>query len=286
MNTHRSNAPAGVAIAISLLLLATGVFEAVSPVVDPASGSRFTVDIVYDPANPSVQGVRLVEETTAGQLLTDTIPSSYDTVMDLGPAVALSPDGQAVVVWSRHDGSDFELAITRRHASGWVLHGTLTSNTTSDVEPRLLVDYTQTAHVLWWGSGLGGPVYLQSFDPSSGAVRSLRQQPFEPAGKRLTPYFDPDAGGIDDPGIPTKNANNKASAYPCPSNPAAAPEHGVVMACGRAAAWQLSACQLVVGVQDPFTSAWSQTVVDLSSANLTGISPQQIAQQTADWVCD
>jgi len=59
-----------------------------------------------------------------------------------------------------------------------------------------------------------------------------------------------------------------------------------VMACGRPAAYQLSSCQLVVGVYDNIRGSWGQTVSDLSWRNLTGTSPRAIAQGIANARCN
>ena len=54
-------------------------------------------------------------------------------VLDQSPSIALNPYGGVVVVWSRRQGADFELAMASRPTSGsWSQHALLTYNTTSD----------------------------------------------------------------------------------------------------------------------------------------------------------
>jgi hypothetical protein len=292
MKVNRFTAPARAAIAIGLLVLITGLFEAATSVVNE-TGDILSVDVISDPYNPSIQGIRLVVQSPGGGITSENIPSSYDTVIDNSPALALNPAGGLVAVWSRYDGYDFELAMARRSAStGWEPHVILTANTAFDTEARLLVDDTGAAHILWWGNGLGGPIYLQSFDLPSGQPRSSLQRPFEPPTTTSGRMLNTDvtggsyAGGTEDPGVPTKNSQSKASANPCLSNPSAAPDHGVVMSCGRPAAWQVTSCQLVVAVLSTSTSTWSQTVADLSTVNMSGMTEQDLAQSIADSHCN
>ncbi|MFQ5700809.1 MAG: hypothetical protein ACE5HU_03080, partial [Acidobacteriota bacterium] len=219
------------------------------------------------------------------------IPSSVDPVIDRSPGIGLEPAGGVVVIWSRFDGSDFELVLARRENGFWSNHLFLTSDSTNDTQPRFLIDSTGATHVLWWGGGPGGPVYLQTFDPLSGTPLGPRGQPLEPPQprKRLLPnprrHGTDFLGGADDPGIPTTSSSFMASAIPCGANPAAAPDHGVVMGCGRPAAYQLSDCQLVVGVQDPATLSWGQTTANLATVNLSTTSVREIVQSIADFQC-
>jgi len=286
MSKRRLNVTALLAVGLCVLFQVSGVFEAVTTIVDPDSGDLLTVDVITDPIDPGVQGVRLRTQPPGGSTVSETIPSSYDQIVDSDPAIGVGPDSDVVVVWSRHDGCDFELALARRIPSyGWEPLSLLTENGQADTQPRVVVDGNDHAHVMWWGNDLGGPVYLQSFDPVTGDPIGPRHRPLDPpSGRRITPTYDPDAGGLDDPGIPTKNGF-KATANPCLANPAAVPDHGVMMSCGRPASWQVSSCQLTVGVYDTATSQWGQTVVDLSNVGLASTSAQSIAQGIADYRC-
>jgi len=288
MRRTRFSVPVTAAVAIGLFLALTGVFEAGPTIVDPTTGCIMTVDVATDPLDPYVQGVRLRSQTSGGQVSYEFVPSTYDPIVDAGPAIALNPLGGIVVVWSRDDGSDFELSLASRTDSGvWSPDIQLTSNSKPDTEARVLVDANDLAHVLWWGDGVGGPVYLQSFGVVSGQPLGSSQRPFESPtqgnGRKLlgsSELYD-QVGGMDDPAAPT----NKASAVPCTSNPAAAPDHGVLMACGHPAAFQVTNCRLVLGLQEPSTGVWSQTVTDLTGVDLSSMSPRQIAQNLADHSC-
>jgi hypothetical protein len=287
MSIRRPRIPARLALGLCLLFVCSGVYQAVTTIVDSNTGTLLMVDVISDPENPTLQGVRLSEQPPGGSLVSETIPATFDPYADIDPSLTLGPESAVVVVWSRHDGSDFELALARRTPGmGWHSFSLLTENLLSDVQPRVKVDAGDIAHVLWWGHDAGGPVLLQSFDSINGEPMGPVHRPFEPpAGpKRLTPTYDADAGGLDDPGVPTKS-NTKATAYPCFENPAAVPDHGVLMSCGRPAAWQVSACQLVVGVYDTATDSWAQTVVDLSNVGLSSTTPEAIAQGIADYRC-
>jgi hypothetical protein len=287
MSRQRSGYPAGIVLGLLMALCATGVFQAITTIVDPDTGYLLTADVVSDPQNPSVQGVRLRQQEPGGTSTYETIPSSYDPIIDTMPVVAKGSGTDLVVVWSRHDGHDFELAMSRRGTAGWEPLELLTDNSQSDSEARALADVDDLVHVLWWANGLGGPIVLESFDTRTGIPRGPAYRPFESQGggnnNPKSTLFD-ETGGLDDPGIPTKSGFNKASANPCASNPSAVPDHGVIRSCGRAAAWQVTSCRLVVGLQDVSTGTWSQTIVDMSDLGTT--SPQGLAQVIADQRCN
>lgn len=288
MKRYRLATPAAVAITLAVLALVTGVFQAGTSVLT-RDGHILTVEIETDPYNSSLQGLVLLDESSSGTT-SQPILSTWDSIVDQGPQMTLNPyDGQPVVVWSRQDGADFELAMMRRQAGGyWAPFDILTNNQTNDIEPRAIVDITETAHIVWWASGLGGPVFLQSFDVLNGHSSGQAQRPFEVAGyghklKSSTTSGDWIGGG-EDPGTIGGFSSN-ASADPCLANPAAAPDHGVVMGCGRPAAYQLSSCKLLIGVYDTTTSAWTQTVTDLGSTSLAGTSVREIVQTQVDARC-
>ena len=92
-------------------------------------------------------------------------------------------------------------------------------------------------------------------------------------------------GGGDDPGL-IGGLTSRASEAPCVANPAVAAEHGALMACGRAAAYQVSSCYLVVGVYNTSTSTWAQSISNLSLQNMSATSARALAQSLADARCN
>jgi len=276
-------------VALLLALTVMGGFQADTTVVDP-TGRVIMVEVVQDPES-SDQGLVYTEQTPQGQTQT-TEPINYtiDPVIDDSPALALNPSGGIVVVWSRHDGNDSELMLARRENGVWSAPRALTSNATADTQARVLVGAQDIAHIVWWGNGEGGPFYLRSFDVLTGQPVGPRQEPLNAPRTAPRPVRSGNgssynqAGGMDEPGIPSA-AGNLATALPCPENPAAAPAHGVVMACGEPAAFQLSACQLTVGVRDPLTMSWRQTVANLSMAPLDTTPVVALVQSLADFSC-
>ena len=287
MKRLRTITPSALAISAAILLLITGAYQASVKVVDP-DGHLLSVEIVYDSVDPSIQGLALVDEGPT-VTTTDPVSSTMDEIIDKDPTIALDPvDGQPVLVWSRQAGGDYELAMLRHMPGGWGPIDILTSNTTQDISPRALVDAVGRAHVLWYPSGIGGPVYLQGFYTNNGHAAGPPQKPLEPTAPRPLKSGTTggsDVGGGDDPGL-IGGLTSKASENPCLANPAAAPDHGVVMACGRPAAYQISSCQLVVGVYDTLHWTWAQTVSDLSGRNLSGTSVRDIAQGMANTRCN
>jgi len=279
-------------VAMVLVVLCSGGFQAATSVVDQR-GHLLTIEVVTSPSNPSMQGLRLVDQAPTGEVTTETLLFTYDVVLDTGPNIAIDPaDGEPVVVWSRHDGTDLELAMSRRvpGSGGWGPLDQLTANASTDVEPRFIVAPDAAAHIIWWPQGLGGDVLLQSFDIFTGQPRGTPQKPLEaPPGSssRLIQSVDgsfSESSPGDDPGVP--RGSSKASASPCLANPAAAPDHGALMSCGRPAGWQLSSCQLIVGTLDAETQTWKQIYADLSKVSLANTSTRDIAQAIADARCD
>jgi hypothetical protein len=288
MKHYRLAAPVTAAIGLAVLALLTGVFEAGTSLM-LRDGHLLTVAIENDPYNPSVQGLVLLDETASGTS-SQTIISTWDPFIDQGPNLSLDPyDGQPVVIWSRQvGGADFELAMMRRLPGGyWAPFDILTNNQTNDIEPRAIIDINDMAHIVWWPSGIGGPVFLHSFDVPTGHGNGQPQRPFEGGGngRKIGLTTCPDClGGGEDPGT-IAGVSTRASADPCLANPAAAPDHGVVLGCGRPAAYQLSNCKLLVGVYDTTTSAWTLTVADLSRALLGSTSVREIVQMQVDARC-
>jgi len=293
MRRNRFTAPAKAALAIALLVFFAGMLKAATTVIDPVSGDLLTVALFVDGSDPSLQGVRLLVQRSGGQTDTETIPSTYDENVDQEPVIALKPSGGVVVVWSRKEGSNFDLAMARRGiGGGWTWHDILTTSPKDDEQPRLLVDSLDQAHILWWGDGVGGPVYLQTFDIPSGQAVGPKSTPFDDGqhsgkGKKLfSTSSDPDsAGGMDDPGVVTATVS-VASAEECVENPAAAPDHGLVMSCGNPAPFQLTRCQLVVATYNNSLGGWDNSVANLSNVSLSNTSVREIVQSLADARCN
>ncbi|HET6373055.1 MAG TPA: hypothetical protein VFG76_07100 [Candidatus Polarisedimenticolia bacterium] len=272
------------AASLAFLLLSVSPSFAVLPLVD-RRGHLLSVE-------DSIEGIVLVDEAPDGTTTSETVSTTYDATLDIGPSIGLDDyDGEPVVVWSRLVG-DYELAMAKRYpGGGWSPIDILTSNSTSDVEARVAVDPMSFAQVLWWPQGAGGPVYLQGFDTLNGHAAGQPARPFEsPSNKKLSSNTiggTSGTGGSDDPGIINHSATNakKASAYPCQTNPLAAPDHGVLFSCGRAAAFQVTSCILIVGTLDESSGSWSQITTDLSTVPLANTTVKAIAQSLADSRC-
>ena len=288
MRRSRGITPAKMALLLGILLLLTGVYQAGVFVVD-ASGHRLSVEVESDPGDPTLQGLALVDQAPGGGTTTATIFPTWDPIIDQDPGIALNPyDGQPVIVWSRQIGGNFEIAMLRRMAGGWGPIDILTNSATSDIRPRVVVDANERAHVVWYPSGIGGPVYLQSFDIHNGQPLESSQRPLEPPptkGLKTGTIAASSIGGGDDPGL-IGGLTTRASESPCVANPAVAPEHGALMSCGRPAAYQVSGCYLVVGTYSTSTSSWTQSISNVSSQNMSTTSVRAIAQSVADGRCN
>ncbi|HZI95186.1 MAG TPA: hypothetical protein VFE84_13145 [Patescibacteria group bacterium] len=288
MKRSREVTPARIALLLGILLLITGVYQAAVTVVDN-SGHVLTVEVLSDPGDPVVQGLALVDQAPGGGTSTAPIFPTWDPIIDQDPGITLNPhDGQPVIVWSRQIGASFEIAMLRRMSGGWGPIDILTNSATSDIRPRAIVDANERAHVVWYPSGIGGPVYLQSFDIHNGQPLGSPQKPLEPPPTKSLKTGTTDGscvGGGDDPGL-IGGLTTRASEGPCVANPAVAPDHGAVLSCGRPAAYQVSSCYLVVGVYNTSTSTWAQTISNLSWQNMSSTTVRALAQSMADARCN
>ena len=275
-------------IVLAALPLISGLLEAATSVLT-LDGHLLTVRVTVDPSIPSIQGLVVYDQTPSGTSA-QTILSTLDMVLDQGPNIALNPvEGQPVLVWSRQDGTDFELAMMRRRPGDyWEPFYILTNNQTQDVEPRVIVDENESAHIVWWPSGIGGSVYLRSFNIRNGEALTPAQKPFEKVllkNKINTSVIAGSSlGGSEDPGL-IGGISVRASADPCPANPTAIPEHGVVLGCGRPAAYQLSACKLLIGIYDATSSSWDLTIVDVTNIQISRSPARELVQSLVDSKC-
>ena len=275
-------------IVLASFPLVSGLLEAATSAL-PLDGHVLTVAVRTDQYVPSIQGLVLYDQSVSGTTA-ETLVATWDQIVDQGPNIAMDPlGGQPVVVWSRQDGADFELAMMRRGPGGyWEPFNTLTNNQTQDVEPRVIVDGNENAHIVWWPSGIGGPVYLRSFDSGNGRALAAAQKPFEGGGSKTklntSVTGGSSIGGSEDPGT-IGGVKLTAGADPCPANPSAAPDHGVVLGCGRPAAYQLSACKLLVGIYDATSSIWGLTVVDVTNVSMSKTSAREMVQSLVESRC-
>jgi hypothetical protein len=253
------------------------------------TGDLVEVEVVPG-TDPSVQGLRIRTVRPGGQQVDELIESTYDLPADVGPAIALAPDdGQPVVVWSRFEDTDFELAMSRRSLEGdWPSHVLLTDNYSADTMPEFAVDSADRVHVLWWGGGAGAPLSFACFNSTTGEPVCPVEDPFAPRRvfrPRTSGPIEEGAGGLDDPGVITSRilASNEA----CALNPGVAPEHGVVATCeiGRPAVYQYANCLLSVAIYDTRQSYWKITNTDLSTATLSGSAIRDIVQGMVDASC-
>ena len=77
MTRPRFITPTSTALTLIVSLMLGGVYQAAVSVVDN-SGHTLTVEVVYDPGDPSVQGVAMVDQPPSGSASTDTIFSTWD----------------------------------------------------------------------------------------------------------------------------------------------------------------------------------------------------------------
>lgn len=90
-----------------------------------------------------------------------------------GPAAAcINPSSHAPhVIWSRHDGSDREIVVSRWLGFGWSSPIPLTSNSTDDLDPSFDMSNAGATHASWWRSD--GVFYAVCGDLSCGSEEAV-----------------------------------------------------------------------------------------------------------------
>ncbi len=268
------------AVLAGLLGLRTGPALAASALIDPA-GRLLSIEIATSENDPARQGLVLVEHRLDGTTVRERIEWTFDDVLDTTPVLAIDPrDGQPVVVWSRHEGRDSEIALTRRYADGyWTPVRLLTDDSRQDREPRIAVDSEGGLHVLWLREGRARPSFLlQSFDTDTGSAADDPHRPLEPKPRDGRPDASPgtgdDAGGgSDDPGVIGASRHCFET------------DHGIMLDCGGVVVYQISGCGLEIGTLDQ-DGAWQLTRADLGSfAGGGSPSTWQIVRTLAGSAC-
>ena len=102
-------------------------------------------------------------------------PGSY-TEDDISPAIELNPvDGKLYIIWSRKDGTDYDLYIASFDDGEWNLPQFLTTWSGHDLEPAFIFDSFGRIHILWWQNNPEETILYNKFKPNrEGRLRLSR----------------------------------------------------------------------------------------------------------------
>ena len=137
------------------------------------------------------------------------LPGTEDTAFDAYPALVLDPiTGNPAVVWSRHNGTDYDLALSVFDGARWGNPIILNSNAGNQIVPRAFPAPGEGLHVVWNYPGDRSAFSYALFDTTTGAMLQgperidLRRKAPRMASRKTGGRggFVPEGGG-DDPGI-------------------------------------------------------------------------------------
>lgn len=136
----------------------------------------------------------------AGTPVSHLVPATIDAAFDAYPTLILDPDsGRPLLIWSRHNGTDYDIVFSRLDRTGWSAPITLVATAADDLRPQAQAAFGRGIHLLWThpGGGFGFGYGLFRTDtgeavrPPEGGARD-RRHPGAPSGTE---------GTVDDPGL-------------------------------------------------------------------------------------
>ena len=249
----------GILLAALLFVSSVGAAEQVVA----TDGTVYSVDVVELSATaPEATALSFSVLRANGAQRKGFVASTLDRLTDQDPQLVLDPAAAGpVLVWSRSDGLNRQIAYSRFAGDAWTDFKFLTWGPGDHVHPVAGVDSHGTGYVVWVEPSGSGSVVLATFDPASGrlltAPRDLLLElvrhsppeilsvgPVTPVGPSLSDIV-PD-GGSDVPNIPPGSSANKKS-----SPPPQGPGGGVLTVtpiCSKAAAAVVKERALWIGV--------------------------------------
>jgi hypothetical protein len=224
-----------------------------------ADGSVHRVDVdVYTSAKGTGTGIRYTRQKPAGGRETSWVPGTDDVAIDQDAVLDVEPSsGRPVLVWSRNEGTGFDLYIARLENGAWTAPRLLMHGAGDDTLPQMRYD-DRYLHVAWRQLDPSGSVslYRSSFDPTSWA-----------------PIYGPERIPIDDVApVPPSGSSTTGPAVPsmsftyfCGAVPGALPGDP-----GRMVAWGVRDEPLPIGYHQIFSLPQDVTTVTSAEAGYIG----------------
>jgi hypothetical protein len=208
-----------------------------------------------------------------GRKIGGVIPGSGGPEFDAYPALFNDADtGAPILVWSRHNGVDFDLAFTRFDGESWTAPITLVGTAREEIQPQAYSTPGGEFHLVWNWPDDGGNFLYGRFRVDSGVSVIEPERVIGHLGPRVDQQWvstNPE-GGLDDPGTGRSFVCQTGERCPCdyypggcggnidPSGPEGATvceSLSLVVGSGRNACiltrtadgWSLGACQAFRG---------------------------------------
>jgi len=114
-----------------------------------ADGAVHTIEVVTSGGKSPVVSLRYTRRPVTGAAVTMTVPGTEDAVVDREPAIEIDPvSGQLVLVWSRLDGPNYNVFLSRYNGASWSTARAVVRADGDDVEPQVLIS-AHYVHVSW-----------------------------------------------------------------------------------------------------------------------------------------
>ncbi|HJQ99973.1 MAG TPA: hypothetical protein VJ826_16800 [Candidatus Polarisedimenticolaceae bacterium] len=138
---------------ISLLTVLTTSLLAAPAAADTkkltADGTLHTIEVVTTSGRTPTVFLRHTRRPATGGPVAVTVPGTEDAVIDREPAIEIDPvSGQLVLVWSRFDGTDYNVFVSRYNGTSWSAPKPVVRAAGDDVEPQVLIS-DHYVHVGW-----------------------------------------------------------------------------------------------------------------------------------------
>ena len=138
-----------------------------------------------------------------GRKIGGVIPGSGGPEFDAYPSLSNDADtGAPILVWSRHNGMDYDVAFTRFDGESWTAPITLVGTDRDEIQPRAYSTPGGEFHLVWNRPGDGGSFLYGRFRLDSGVSVLEPERVIAQLGPRQGEQWIPTnpEGGIDDPG--------------------------------------------------------------------------------------
>jgi hypothetical protein len=163
------------ALSVALALGAAGLAAAparadVQKITADGTVHRVDVDVTTS-AKGTGTGIRYTRQKPAGGRDTSWVPGTDDIAADRDPVLDIEPSsGRPVLVWSRNEGTGFDLFVSRLENGAWTAPRLLVHGAGDDLLPQIRYD-DRYLHVAWRQQDPSGSIafFRSSFDAPSWA---------------------------------------------------------------------------------------------------------------------
>ena len=233
MSTSRRN-PSTMALGLLVACLTVAPSLADTQSLLTPTGDLFTVEEMHSVQGHASTALRSTIYRASGAVEVSILPKTDDDAFDTFPWLALDPDTkQPALVWSRHNGTDYDLYLAVHDGKEWGAPISLVASTADEIAAQAYTAPGEGLHIIWTsgrnvrgfsyglfrtatGVPVRGPEYVRSFPTGRWADGNGKGGSFTEGGGD-DPGTNPDDGMDDDLRGCFKNGMCKVSAPPTES---------------------------------------------------------------------